>query len=94
MKWPDAIRYWIAQLLGGTAAALICLSLFDRDIVVTCTPQLGTNLTPGQGILVEAILTFFLVFVCTGRALTNAAGALQVWRLAPPSRSTFCSAAD
>ncbi len=22
MKWPDAIRYWIAQLLGGAAAIL------------------------------------------------------------------------
>jgi glycerol uptake facilitator-like aquaporin len=66
MDWPDAVRYWIAQLLGGTAAALICLSLFGRDVVVTGTPQLGINLTTGQGILVETILTFFLVFVVHG----------------------------
>jgi MIP family channel proteins len=66
MTWADAIRYWIAQLLGGTAAALICLSLFGRDVVVTGTPQLATTLTPAQGILVEAILTFFLVFVVHG----------------------------
>lgn len=66
MKWPDAIRYWIAQLLGGTAAALVCLSLFGRDVVVSGTPQLATTLTPAQGILVEAILTFFLVFVVDG----------------------------
>jgi MIP family channel proteins len=66
MTWGAAIRYWIAQLLGGTAAALICLSLFGRDVVVTGTPQLAINLTPAQGILVEAILTFFLVFVVYG----------------------------
>ena len=66
MKVPDAIRYWIAQLLGGTAAALICLSLFDRDVVVTGTPQLASGLSGAQGILVEAIMTFFLVFVVHG----------------------------
>ncbi|HEX8279747.1 MAG TPA: aquaporin [Chthoniobacterales bacterium] len=66
MKWPDAIRYWIAQLLGGTAAALICLSFFGREVVITGTPQLGAPLTPLEGIFLEAILTFFLVFVVHG----------------------------
>jgi MIP family channel proteins len=66
MTWPAAIRYWIAQLLGATAAALICLSLFGRDVVVTGTPQLAIDFTPAEGILVEAILTFFLVFVVHG----------------------------
>ncbi len=83
MKWPDAIRYWIAQLLGGTAAALICLSLFGRDVVVSGTPQLGINLTPEQGISSRRFSHFFSCSWCTGRALTNAAGALQVWPLAP-----------
>jgi len=66
MPIPDAIRYWISQLLGGFAAALICLGLFGRDVVATGTPQLAINLNPAQGILVEAILTFFLVFVVYG----------------------------
>ncbi len=44
MTWPDAVRYWIAQLLGGTAAALICLGLFGRDVVVAGTPQLAPPL--------------------------------------------------
>lgn len=52
-----------SQLLGGTCAALICLALFGKTVVIAGTPQLATNLTVGQGILVEAILTFFLVFV-------------------------------
>jgi aquaporin TIP len=66
MTWAAAIRYWVAQLLGGTAAALICLGLFSREVVVTGTPQLAMNITPSQGIMIEAILTFFLVFVVHG----------------------------
>src|SRR5213596_783013 len=69
MTVAAAIRYWIAQLLGGFSAALICLGLFGRDVVVTGTPQLAINLTAGQGILVEGILTFFLVFVFHGTAV-------------------------
>lgn len=66
MTLGAAIRYWISQLLGAIAAAWICLWLFDRDVIVNGTPQLAINLTPGQGVLVEAILTFFLVFVVHG----------------------------
>jgi aquaporin TIP len=69
MSVPEAIRYWISQLLGGITAALICLGLFGRDVVVHGTPQLAINLTAGQGILVEGILTFFLVFVVYGTAV-------------------------
>jgi MIP family channel proteins len=69
MTIANAIRYWISQLLGGFTAALICLGLFGRDVVVTGTPQLAINLNAAQGILVEAILTFFLVFVVYGTAV-------------------------
>src|SRR5205807_9465768 len=64
-----AIRYWIAQLLGAFIAAIICLGLFGRDVVQMGTPQLAINLSGMQGILVEAILTFFLVFVVYGTAV-------------------------
>ena len=66
MTLGAAIRYWLSQLLGAIAAAWICLCLFERDVIVTGTPQLAINLTPGEGVLVEAILTFFLVFVVHG----------------------------
>ena len=69
MKWPNALRYLAAQCLGGISAAWICLGLFGRDVVITGTPQLAINLAPWQGILVEAILTFFLVFVVYGVAV-------------------------
>lgn len=69
MTVPNALRYWLSQLLGGICAALICLGLFGRDVVVTGTPQLAIALNPLQGILVEAILTFFLVFVVYATAV-------------------------
>src|SRR2546430_7082501 len=69
MDLQKMLRYWGAQILGGFVAALICLGLFGRDVVVTGTPQLAINLTGLQGILVEAILTFFLVFVIYGTAV-------------------------
>lgn len=69
MDLSKAMRYWSAQLSGGFIAALICRGLFDREVVVMGTPQLATNLTPMQGIVVEAILTFFLVFVIYGTAV-------------------------
>src|SRR5207248_4049833 len=69
MTVANAIRYWIAQSLGGICAGFICLGLFGRDVVVSGTPQLAINLTPGQGILVEGILTFFLVFIVHGTAV-------------------------
>src|SRR5438046_1805174 len=55
---PKAMLYWSAQILGAFIAALICLSLFGRDVVVMGTPQLAINLSAMQGIVVEAILTF------------------------------------
>lgn len=73
MTFADAVRYWIAQLLGAIAAAFVCLGLFARDVVVTGTPQLAIDLTPAQGIVVEAILTFFLVFVVYGTAVDQRA---------------------
>jgi MIP family channel proteins len=74
MTIANALRYWSAQLFGGFSAALICLGLFGRDVVVTGTPQLAIDLNPSQGILVEAILTFFLVFVVYGTAVDERAG--------------------
>jgi len=78
MDLQKMLRYWSAQLLGGFTAALICLGLFGRDVVVTGTPQLAINLSGMQGILVEAILTFFLVFVICGTAVDQRSRAAGV----------------
>ncbi len=65
----DAARYWAAQLIGGAAAGFLCLGIFDRQIVIDGTPQLAGLVGPGKGILVEAVLTFFLVFVVFGTGI-------------------------
>lgn len=69
MTLAATLRYWASQLLGAFCAGLVCLALFGGDVVRTGTPQLATNLSGVQGILVEALLTFFLVFVIYGTAV-------------------------
>jgi len=69
MTLMNSVRYWIAQCLGGICAAFICLKLLGGDAVVNGTPQLAIGLSTGQGILVEGVLTFFLVFVVHGTAV-------------------------
>lgn len=65
MSIAEAIVYWISQLAGATAAAGICAALFMQQGVIDGTPQLGGTIVE-HGVVVEAILTFFLVFVVFG----------------------------
>ena len=65
----DAFLYWASQLAGATIAAFICLALFSRDIVIAGTPQLGPNTSAMAGMVIEGIVTFFLVFVVYGTAV-------------------------
>src|SRR5256714_8194832 len=41
MTWSEALRYWIAQLLGGISAAFIFLGLFGRDVRIPGTTHLS-----------------------------------------------------
>lgn len=69
IRFGDALLYWISQLVGASLAALACLAVYDRQVLVSGTPQLGAGISGSQGIFVEAILTFFLVFVVYGTAI-------------------------
>jgi len=70
---PNAgLAYIAAQLLGGIAAAVILkavmpLGAAGRTGLGTPVPAQGVG--PGQALLVELILTFFLVFVIFGTAV-------------------------
>lgn len=66
----EAVLYWISQLLGATAAAYACCWLLGQEAVAKGTPQLAQGVSMGQGIAVEAILTFFLVFVVYGTGVS------------------------
>jgi MIP family channel proteins len=68
----NSIAYWISQLAGGVAAGLLLLSVYGAngvDVVRAGTPNLAEGVTMGTGILVELVLTFFLVFVVYGTAV-------------------------
>jgi MIP family channel proteins len=69
---PSSIAYWIAQLAGGSAAGFLLLTVFGDNgvkIVADGTPKLADGISPQTGIIVEAVLTFFLVFVVYGSAV-------------------------
>ena len=72
MKPADAVAYWIAQLAGGVAAGFVLLAVYGdngKEIVAKGTPDLAAGVGIGTGILVELVLTFFLVFVVYGSAV-------------------------
>jgi len=63
----EVLGYWIAQLLGGIAAAFFLKAVLPRDEawlpVLGGTPDLARDFTRAPAIGLEAIATFFLVFV-------------------------------
>jgi aquaporin Z len=67
-----AFVYIIAQLLGATIAAYALTMVFPHDVVVATHvggQSLAADVSMGQAILMEAIATFFLVFVVFGTAV-------------------------
>ncbi len=73
-----AAIYWIAQLLGGVGGAAALALIFPQSVwqgyhlgtpTLGTVPSLGWDVGVGTGILVEAILTFFLVFVIFGTGI-------------------------
>ncbi len=68
------IAYIIAQLAGALAAAgalTLCFRDIERNAVNLGVPSVGVNLSAGNAFVMEAILTFFLVFVFFGTAVDN-----------------------
>jgi MIP family channel proteins len=61
----DAIAYWVAQIGGGIAAAYVLRTLpFEAwSSVQMGMPDLAIGMTRATGIIFEALMTFFLVFV-------------------------------
>lgn len=64
--------YWVAQFGGAALAALLVDSLLPKSVtepVSLGVPALGHGVGAGSGFALEAILTFFLVFVIFGAAV-------------------------
>jgi aquaporin TIP len=67
-----ACWYWVAQLAGASVAALLVKVLLPRaatDAVHLGTPALGGGVDAFSGACLEAIFTFFLVWVVFGTAV-------------------------
>jgi MIP family channel proteins len=64
--------YIVAQLIGAVFAGLVLRMIFNPDVwqpVHLGTPGLGPGVSAFTGILVEMVLTFFLVFAVYGTAV-------------------------
>jgi len=61
----DTLAYWVAQVAGSIAAAYLLRRLpFDAwSFVQLGTPNLASGVSRTTGMILEAVMTFFLVFV-------------------------------
>lgn len=77
LEWAKAIRYWIAQLVGAAIAGYLLLFLLGTTGSLGMTLP-AASVSPLQAIVIEAVLTFFLVTAVFGSAVAerngNAAG--------------------
>jgi aquaporin TIP len=67
-----AVLYWSVQLAGASLAALLLRELLPRantDAVHLGVPALGGGVNAGAGFALEAVLTFFLVWVVFASAV-------------------------
>jgi MIP family channel proteins len=72
----DAAGYVVAQLAGGVFGALAAKAVLPSsaaELAKLGTPLLAPEIGAGAGILLEAILTFFLVLVVFGTAMDSRA---------------------
>jgi aquaporin TIP len=72
MEAPKGIGYIVSQVLGAIVGALLLVACFPKEAVDAAklgTPLLAANFPVGAAIVLEAITTFFLVFVIFGTAV-------------------------
>jgi len=65
----------VAQLVGGTLGGWAAKASLGGASIKDGIPALGEGIGTGRGILIEAILTFFLVFVVFGTGVDRRFGA-------------------
>ncbi len=72
MPVSRGLAYGAAQLVGGTAGAWLLTLAFPagvREAAALGTPSLAPGIGTPAGIVIEAVLTFFLVYVIFGTAV-------------------------
>lgn len=72
LSWPKAVAYIVAQLAGGAAAGFLLKALFPAAAIGAAslgTPLVAAGVEAWQAVVVEAILTFFLMTAIFGTAV-------------------------
>jgi aquaporin TIP len=65
-----AVLYWIAQLAGAVLGALALRALFPSEANLDSgVPVVNATINAGQGVAIEALLAFFLVWVVFATAV-------------------------
>ena len=73
MNIATGLLYWVAQLSGAAVAGFLLLGILGTEGVAGGTPQLAPDVTVMNAILLEAVTTFFLVYVIFGTAVDERA---------------------
>jgi len=71
--WVKALRYWVAQLLGAAVASYLLLFLIGPQGNLGMTLP-AASVSTVQAIVIEAVLTFFLVTAVFGSAVAGRNG--------------------
>jgi aquaporin Z len=80
-----AVVYWVTQLVGATLAALLLkwlLPAAQEKGLHAGAPVLNSAVSPGKGVAIEAVLTFFLVIVVFATAVDPRGAFKQISGLA------------
>lgn len=68
-----AVAYWAAQIAGGIAAAAVLRAIFPDRLMEGAVPHVANiesfGFGPGKGLLVEAVLSFFLIWAVFATAV-------------------------
>lgn len=73
MPLSTAWVYWVSQLVGACVAAFLLVSTIGQVATATGTPALAPGVSFGVGTVLEAVGTFFLVFVVFATAVDERA---------------------
>jgi MIP family channel proteins len=82
--WKQAGLYVVAQVLGAIVAALAIKGLYPDGaarVAQLGTPRLASDVSFAKGVLIEAILTFFLAFAVMGTVVDAAGPKVAGWAI-------------
>ncbi|HEV7133270.1 MAG TPA: aquaporin [Gaiellaceae bacterium] len=69
ITWPLAVAYWISQFVGAVLAALLLRWFFHRAAMLGVVPHVNSHIGSGKGLVIEIILTMFLVIAVFATAV-------------------------